>query len=57
MNIIGSTDAKNEAQILWTPDAELTHWKRHECLERLQAKGEWGGRGQDVQIASTTQWT
>ena len=35
MNIIGSTDAKNEAQILWTPDAELTHWKRHECLERL----------------------
>ena len=37
---IGSTEAETEAPVLWPPDAELTHWKRPWCWERLRAEGE-----------------
>ena len=39
---IGKTEA--EAPILWPPDAELTHWKRPWCWERLKAGGEGDDR-------------
>ena len=42
---IGRTDPEAEYQILWSPDAELTHWQRPWCWERLKAKGEGGDRG------------
>ena len=41
---IERTDAEAETPILW---AELTHWKRPWCWERLKAKGEEGSRGWD----------
>ena len=34
------TDAKAEAPIIWSPDAQSTHWKRPWCWERLKAGGE-----------------
>ena len=43
---IGRTDAEADAQVLWVPDAESTHWKRPWSWERLKAKEE-GGRGWD----------
>ena len=51
----GRNDVGAETPILWPPDA--THWKRPWCWERLKAKGEEGGRGWDISIASLTQWT
>ena len=36
---------------------ELTHWKRHWCLEWLGAGGEGDDRGWDGWMASPTQWT
>ena len=42
--LIGRTGAKVEASILWPPCAELTHWKRTWCWERLRAGGEEGNR-------------
>ena len=41
----GRTDAEAEASILWPPDAELTHWKRPCCWERLKARGIGDDRG------------
>ena len=35
---------------------ELTCWKRPWCWERLRA-GEWGNRGWDDWMVSSTQWT
>ena len=35
---------------------ELTHWKRHRCLERLRAGVEGDDRGWDGWVASPTQW-
>ena len=35
----GRTEAEAEAPILWSPHAELTHWKRPWCWERLRAEG------------------
>ena len=49
---IGRTDAEAEAPILWSPDAELTHWKRPCCWERLKAGGEGDNRGWDGWMAS-----
>ena len=49
-------EAKAEAPILWPSDVKSWligkdwHWKR------LKAKGEGGGRGWDVWMASLTQW-
>ena len=40
---IGRTDVEAETPVLWPPDAELTHWKRPWCWERLKAGGEGGG--------------
>ena len=37
--------------------AELTHWKRPWCWERLRAGGEGGDRAWDGWMASPTQWT
>ena len=36
---------------------ELTHWKRHQCWERLKARREGDGRGWNGWMASPTQWT
>ena len=58
----GRTDAKDEAQILWPPDAKMTlftsgsGFSRPWCWERLNTKGERGGRGWVGWIASLTQW-
>ena len=52
---IGRNDVEAEAPVLWPPNAELTHWKRSWCWERLRA-GEMGDRGWDGWIASLTQW-
>ena len=52
---IGRIDVEAETPILWPPDAELTHWKRPSCWERLRA----GGEGEDEMVgwmASPTQW-
>ena len=54
---IGKTDAEAEISILWPPDAELTHWKRPWCWERLGAGGEGDDRGWDGWMASLTRWT
>ena len=42
--IIGRTDAKDEAPILWPSDAESTHWKSPWCWESLRAGGEESDR-------------
>ena len=55
--IIGRTDVESETSILWPPDAELTHWKRPWCWERLRAGGEGDDRGWDSWMASLTRWT
>ena len=62
--LIGRTDAKAEALILWLPDAKSwltgkdpTHWKRPWCWERLKAKGEEGSRRWNGGIALSIQWT
>ena len=52
---IGRTDAEAEALATWWE--VLTHWERPWCWERLQAKGERGGRGWDSYLASLTHWT
>ena len=54
---IGRTDAEAETPILWPPHAELTHWKRPWCWERLGAGGEGDDRGWDGWMASLTRWT
>ena len=54
---IGRNDVEAEAPVLWPPNAELTHWKRSWCWERLSAGGERGDRGWDGWMASSTQWT
>ena len=54
---IGRTDAKAETPILRPPDAELTHWKRPRCWERLRAGGEGDDRAWDSWMASPTQST
>ena len=53
----GRTDAEAETPLLWPPHAELTHWKRPWCLERLRAGAEGENRGWDGWMASLTQWT
>ena len=59
--LTGRTDAKDETQILWPPDAKMTlftsgsGFPRPWCWERLNTKGERGGRGWDGWIASLTQ--
>ena len=45
------------SNILDTRCEEPAHWKRPWCWERLNAKGEGGGRGWDGYIALLTQWT
>ena len=40
----------------YTTNAELTHWKRPWCWERLKAGGEGDDRGWDGWMASPTQW-
>ena len=50
-------DAEAETPILWQPQAELTHWKRPWCWERLGAGGEGDDRGWDGWMASPTRWT
>ena len=52
---IRNTDAETEASICWPPDAELTHWKRPWCWERLKAGGEGDNRGRDGWMTSLTQ--
>ena len=44
----GKTDVEADASVLWPPDVKswLTG-KRPWCSERLKAKGEGDGRGQD----------
>ena len=54
---IGRPDAEAETPIFWPPDAELTHWKRPWCWERLRAGGEGDNRGWNGWMASPTQWT
>ena len=54
--IIGRTDAKAEAPILWPPDAKNWLRKRPWCRERLKAGGEGDDRGWDGWMASPTQW-
>ena len=53
----GRTDVEAETPILWPPHAELTHWKRPWCWERLKAGGEGDDRGWDGWMASPTRWT
>ena len=43
-----------ETPILWPPHAELTHWKRPWCWERLKARGEGDDREWDGWMASPT---
>ena len=66
INLIGNqpwkfserTDAKAEAIILWSPDAESwLIWERPWCWERLRARGEGRNRGWDGWMALLTQWT
>ena len=54
---IGRADAEAETPVLWPPDAELTHWKRPWCWEKVRAGGEGDGRGWAGWMASLTQWT
>ena len=61
--LIGRTDTKAEAPILWPPDVnspgkDQGWWsfgKDPEAEKRLKAKGEESGRGWDGWIASPTQ--
>ena len=53
---IGRADAKAETPILWSPHAELTHWKRLWCWEGVGAGGEGDDRGWDGWMASLTRW-
>ena len=54
---IGRTYAEAETPILWSPHAELTHWKRLWCWEGLGAGGEGDDRGWGGWMASRTLWT
>ena len=54
---IGRTDVEAETLIVWPPDAELSHWERPWCWERLKAGGEGDDRGGDDWMASPTWWT
>ena len=54
----GTIDAAEaESLILWSPDAEWTHWKNPWCWERLKEGGEGDNRGWDGWMTSLTQWT
>ena len=48
---------KLKLQNLATWCAELTHWKRPWCWERLKARGEGDDSRRDGWMASPTQWT
>ena len=50
---IGRTDAEAETPVLWPPDAELAHWKRPWCRDRLKAGGERDDRGWEGWIGFT----
>ena len=52
---IGRTDVEAETPILWPHHAELIHWQRSWCLERLRAGGEGDNRGSDGWMTSPTQ--
>ena len=55
---IGRTDAEAETHnTLVTWCKELTHWKRHQCWERLKVGGEGDDSGWDGWMASPTQCT
>ena len=56
-DFFGRNDAKAETPIVWSPHAELTHWKRPRCWEGLGAGGEGDDRGWDGWMASQTPWT
>ena len=58
---IGRTDVEAETPVLWPPDAELTHWKRPWCWERLRAGGEgddseWDGWTNSKDISLSKLW-
>ena len=53
----GRNDAKAETPVLWSPHAELTHWKRLWYWEGLGAGGKGDNRGWDGWMASPTRWT
>ena len=53
----GRTDAEAEAPELWPSDAKNWLIGKDWCWERLKAGGEGDDRGQDVWMASLTQWT
>ena len=53
--VIGRTDAKAEAPVLWPPDVKSQ--KRLWCWERLKAGGEGYDRGPGGWVASLTRWT
>ena len=55
--LIGRTDAKAEAPILWPPDVKSWLIGKNWCWERLKAKGEKGSRGWDGWVSSPIQWT
>ena len=44
-DFFGRNDAKAETPVLWSPHAELAHWKRLCCWEGLGAGGEGDARG------------
>ena len=44
-SFIGKTDVEAEAPILWPPDAKSRLIGKDWCWDRLNAKGEEGGRG------------
>ena len=54
--LIGRTDAKAEALILWPPDANSQLKGRHWCWERLRAGGEGDYSGWNGWMASPTPW-
>ena len=56
-DFFGRNDTKAETQVLWPPHADLTHWKRLWCWERLGAGGEGDDRRWDSWMASPTRWT
>ena len=42
----GRNDAEAETLVIWPPHAELTHWKRPWCWERLKVGGAGDDRGE-----------
>ena len=49
---IGRNDVEAEAPVLWPPNAELTHWKRSWCWERLRAEEK--GTTENEMVRKTT---